>query len=84
MKAKTVSASSLRDELKRRGITFEATAVLAGCETSTVSRIVNGQRRASPETVVRLARALNISPVRLRSMTEAAWMAAQTADKAPS
>jgi plasmid maintenance system antidote protein VapI len=47
---------------------MDATAVLAGVETSSISRIVNGQMGARPETIVRLARALGISAKRLEAM----------------
>ena len=67
-----VGATALRDFLSKRGLTFDAAAVLAGVETSTISRIVNGQMGARPETIVRLARALGISAKRLEGMVIAA------------
>lgn len=64
----TVSPTALRELLRKRDLTMDATAVLAGVETSTISRIVNGQMGARPETIVRLARALGISAKRLEAM----------------
>ena len=64
----TSSPTALRELLRDRGITFDAAAVLADVDTSTVSRIVNGKMGARPETVVRLARALGISAKRLQKM----------------
>jgi plasmid maintenance system antidote protein VapI len=66
------SSNSLRELLRERGLTFDATAVLAGVETSTISRIVNGQMGAKPETIVRMARALGISAKRLEAMVAVA------------
>jgi transcriptional regulator with XRE-family HTH domain len=63
-----VSPTALRDLLRERGLTFDAAAVLAGVETSTISRWVNGQMGAKPENIVRLARGLGISAKRLQAM----------------
>lgn len=65
--------NALSDLLSSRGLTYEAAAVLAQVETSTISRIVRGQSQARPQTIVTLARALGISPKRLEAMTRAAW-----------
>jgi plasmid maintenance system antidote protein VapI len=78
-----VTPGSLRDLLRRRGLSFEAVSVLAGVDTSVISRLVNGKRQARPETVVKLARALGISPRRLQAMLDAAY-AADHADEAVS
>jgi len=75
--------SALADLLRGRGLTYEATAVLAQVETSTISRIVRGQSRAKPQTIVTLARALGISPKRLEAMTDAAWSAAHPSERIP-
>lgn len=72
----TASPTALRELLRERGLTLDATAVLAGVETSSISRIVNGQIRPRPRTIVALARALGISAKRLEVMTTAAWKAA--------
>ncbi len=77
----TTSPSALGDLLWERGLTYEAAAVLAQVETSTISRIVRGQSRARPQTVVTLARALGISPKRLEAMTLAAWSAAHPGER---
>jgi len=70
------SSGALGGLLRARGLTYEAAAVLAQVETSTISRIVRGQSRARPQTIVALARALGISPKRLEAMADAAWGAA--------
>ena len=68
-----ITSGSLRDLLRRRGLSFEAASVLADVDTSVISRVVNGKRRPQPETVVRLARALGISARRLQTMADAAY-----------
>jgi excisionase family DNA binding protein len=65
------SPAVFRDLLRDRGLTFEAAAVLGQVDTSTISRIANGQIRARPQTIVALARALGISAKRLEAMTAA-------------
>jgi plasmid maintenance system antidote protein VapI len=70
-----VTPGSLRDLLRERGLTFEAASVLAGVDTSVISRVVNGKRQARPETIVRLARALGISARRLQALADAAYTA---------
>lgn len=67
----------LRGVLQSRGITEEGAAVLAGVSVSAVSRILNGRQRPRRETVVRLARALGISALRMQAMTDATWTAAR-------
>jgi len=67
---------ALANLFRDRGLTYEAVGVLGQMETSTVSRIVRGQSKARPQTIVALARALGISPKRLEAMTDAAWAAA--------
>jgi transcriptional regulator with XRE-family HTH domain len=78
-----VTPDSLRDLLRERGISYEAAAVLAGVDTSAISRIVNGKRQPRPETIVQLARALRISAKRLEAMTDASWQAAQSGEQVP-
>ena len=70
---RTATPGTLRDLLTARGLTYDATAVLAEVDTSTVSRIVSGTQRARPVTIVRLAQALGISAKRLKGMCDAAW-----------
>ena len=45
----TSTPDSLRDLLRRRGLSYNAASVLAGVDIGVISRIVNGKRRASPE-----------------------------------
>ena len=78
-----VTSDSLRELLRERGLSFDAAAVLAGLDTSAISRIVNGQRQPRPETVVQIARALGISARRLRLMVDAAWAAAHPDEAVP-
>jgi transcriptional regulator with XRE-family HTH domain len=72
-----VGPGALRELLRERGISMDAAALLAGLDTATVSRIVNGKRRPRPVTVVRLAKALGIGARRLQVMCDATWQAAQ-------
>jgi len=71
-----ISPTAMQDFIRGRGLTYEATGVLAQCETSTISRIVRGHQRPRPQTIVTLARALGISPKRLEAMADAAWAGA--------
>jgi plasmid maintenance system antidote protein VapI len=80
MKSATTSGT-LRDLLRERGLTFDAAGVLAGVDTSVISRMVNGKRQARPETIVRLARVLGISARRLQQMADAAYAAEHDADR---
>ena len=68
-----VTESSLRGLLRQRGLSFEAVSVMAGVDTSVVSRVVNGKRQARPESIVKLARALGMSARRLQAMADAAY-----------
>ena len=79
-----ISPDALGDLLRDRGQKYEADAVLGQVETSTISRIVRGQSKARPQTIVTLARALGISPKRLEAMTRAAWAAAHSGERATS
>jgi plasmid maintenance system antidote protein VapI len=72
---------ALGDLLRGRGLTYEAVAVLAQVETSTISRIVRGQTKARPQTIVTLARALGISAKRLDAMARAAWETAHSGEE---
>jgi transcriptional regulator with XRE-family HTH domain len=62
--------------LKERDISQQAAGVLAGVDGSTISRIVAGQVKASPATIVKLARALRVAPKRMKRMCDAHWLAA--------
>jgi plasmid maintenance system antidote protein VapI len=68
-------AASLGDEIAQRGLNHEQTAVLAGVQPSTIRRIVAGEVRARPGTVVSLAKALGIGATRMREMCAAHWLA---------
>jgi plasmid maintenance system antidote protein VapI len=76
-----ISPGALGELLRDRGLTYEAVAVLAQVETSTISRIVRGQSKAKPQTIVTLARALGISAKRLEAMTKATWDAAHSGER---
>ncbi len=78
-----VSPTALEGLLRERGLTYEAVAVLGQVETSTISRIVRGQTRARPQTIVALARALKVSPKRLEAMALAAWGAEHPDERIP-
>jgi plasmid maintenance system antidote protein VapI len=72
------ASSTLGDFLAERRFPFDAAAILAEVDTSTVSRIVGGQVRARPTTIVRLARGLGVSARRMERMCQASWDAAHT------
>jgi transcriptional regulator with XRE-family HTH domain len=50
---------------KQRGLTIEHVAVLAGVHKSTISRAERGLQTLRPETVVKLSKALKVSPSRI-------------------
>jgi plasmid maintenance system antidote protein VapI len=62
---------TLKEFLDARGIAFDAAALLAGVDTSTVYRITNGEVHPRPETVIRLARACGTSVTRMNQMIKA-------------
>ena len=67
-------AATFGEEIARRGLTQEQTAVLGGVQPSTVRRIVAGQVQARPKTVVSLAKALGIGAQRMQRMCDAHWL----------
>jgi plasmid maintenance system antidote protein VapI len=64
---------TLRELLDARGLTMDAAAVLGEVDTATISRICSGQARATPQTIVRLARALGINARRMAQLCDRAW-----------
>ncbi len=64
---------TLRDLLDARELTMDAAAVLGQVDTATISRICSGQARATPQTVVRLARALGVNARRMARLCDQAW-----------
>jgi plasmid maintenance system antidote protein VapI len=52
---------------------MDAAAVLGQVDTATISRICSGQARATPQTIVRLARALGINARRMARLCDQAW-----------
>jgi plasmid maintenance system antidote protein VapI len=64
---------TLRELLSRRGLTMDAASVLGGVDKATVSRICSGQARATPQTIVRLARALGVGASQMARITDQAW-----------
>jgi len=71
-----LTAEDLQAELESRGLTLEAAGVIARVHASTVSRIIAGKVRASPATVVALARGLGIGAKRMQRMCDAHYYAA--------
>lgn len=71
--------STLREVRKARGLAMDAVAMLAGVDTSTVSRIETGKQAASNETVVRLAMAFGISARRMRTICDASGKSSSAA-----
>ena len=64
---------TLHDLLDARGLTMDAAGVLGQVDTATISRICSGQARATPQTAVRLARALGINARRMARLCDQAW-----------
>jgi transcriptional regulator with XRE-family HTH domain len=62
------AAMTLRELRKARGLSLEEAAFLAGVDIATVSRVERGLVRPRPKTAIQLARALGISPSRMRAM----------------
>jgi transcriptional regulator with XRE-family HTH domain len=60
----------LREVRQERGLTLEAVGYLGQVDQATVSRIERGLVKPSPETTVRLARALGMSIARLNELLE--------------
>lgn len=72
---------TLREFLYSRGITQDAAGVLADVDASTISRICNGQTKARPRTVVKLAKALGVSARRMQLICDTT-QPAETASEA--
>lgn len=64
---------TLHELLTSRGLNMISAGVLAGVDAATISRICSGQARATPQTVVRLARALGVSARRMARLCDQAW-----------
>lgn len=64
---------TLRDLLDARDLTMDAAAVLGGVDTATISRVCSGHARPTPQTVVRLARALGVNARRMAQICDQAW-----------
>ena len=50
---------------KQRGLTIEQIAVLADVDKSTISRAERGLQTLSPDTIVKISKALKVSPQRI-------------------
>lgn len=66
-------AQTLRDVLVIRGLTMDALAVIGGVDTATISKICAGKARATPRTIVKLARGLGINARRMAQLCDASW-----------
>jgi plasmid maintenance system antidote protein VapI len=75
MSASQAQIQTLRDLLTTRDLTMDAAAVLAQVDTATISRICSGRSRATPQTVVRLARALGVNARRMARLCDREWEA---------
>ena len=64
---------TLRELLDARGLTMDAAAVLGDVDTATISRICSGHAGATPQTVVRLARALGVNARRMAQLCDRPW-----------
>ena len=73
MAGRISNARTLRDVLVIRGLTMDALAVIGGVDTATISKICAGKARATPRTVVKLARGLGINARRMARLCDQAW-----------
>lgn len=73
MASRISDARTLRDVLVIRGLTMDALAVIGGVDTATVSKICAGKARATPRTIVKLARGLGINARRMAQLCDASW-----------
>lgn len=73
MPASLGEIATLRELLDARGLTMDAAAVLGQVDTATISRICSGQARATPQTIVRMARALGVNARRMARLCDQAW-----------
>ncbi len=55
----------LRQLREQRGLTIEQTAVLARVSVATISRAERGLQNLSPYSVVKISKALRVSPSRI-------------------
>jgi plasmid maintenance system antidote protein VapI len=69
-------AVTLREFLAARGFPMDAAAILAGVNIATISRVASGKSRATPHTVLRLAKGFGMSARRMQAMCDASWDAA--------
>jgi transcriptional regulator with XRE-family HTH domain len=67
------SPSTLRELRRQRGLTLAAVAVLADTDAAAISKIEAGQARATPPSIVKLARALGVDARRMARLCDAAW-----------
>jgi plasmid maintenance system antidote protein VapI len=64
---------TLRELLAARDLSMDAAALLGQVDTATISRICSGQARATPQTIVRLAKALGINARRMARLCDQPW-----------
>ena len=60
-----------REYLRAEGLPMEAAAVAGGVNVATISRICNGLQVPRRITVVKIARGLGVSPLRMEQMMRA-------------
>ena len=60
-----IDAKKLKLLMMENCMTTEALAKAAGIGTATVNVLLHHERRANPATIGKLAKALNVNPVRL-------------------
>jgi transcriptional regulator with XRE-family HTH domain len=66
----------LQTLLTQRGLSQEAAGVIGEVDPSTIYRIITGEVRARPSTIVRLARGLGVGARRMQAMCDAHWLQA--------
>lgn len=60
--------TTLREAMNERRVSYRDLAFLTELDAGFLCRVANGQRRLSRESALRVARALRISPRRLRDL----------------
>ena len=58
----------LQERMSERDLSYRDLAFLTGLDAGFLCRVANGQRRLSRESAFRVAKALEVSPRRLREL----------------
>lgn len=67
-RAKSALPRTVQELRRKRGLTLEDLSVLSGLDVGTISRVERGIVTPRPRTILRLARALKVSPKRIQQL----------------